>query len=67
MRVVVNRSITRSIVDQLPRQGGGQLPPFKGALTARHPRLLKTAAAADPVLHPALSHHKTISRPNRSK
>ena len=67
MRLVVNRSITRSIAGQLPKRGGGQLPPFKGALTARHPRLPKTAATADPVLHPALSHHKTISRPNRSK
>jgi hypothetical protein len=25
------------MIDQLPKQGGGQLPPFRGALTARHP------------------------------
>ena len=23
---------------EMPKQGGGQLPPFKGALTARHPK-----------------------------
>ena len=34
MSLVANRSITWLIADQLPKQGGGQLPPFKGALTA---------------------------------
>lgn len=42
MSLVVNWSLTRSIIGQLPKQGGGQLPPFKGALTARHPRLRKS-------------------------
>ena len=42
--MAVNRSITRSIIGKMPKQGGGQLPPFKGALTARHP----TSSAVTP-------------------
>ena len=39
-RMVVNWSMVWSMIDQLPKQGGGQLPPFRGALTARHPHTI---------------------------
>jgi hypothetical protein len=50
------------MIDQLPKQGGGQLPPFRGALTPRHPRqrTFPTHAAAS-VLAP---HH--LGRRNES-
>jgi hypothetical protein len=39
--VVVNWSIPGQLIDQFPHgSGGGQLPPFKGALTACHPQQL---------------------------
>ena len=46
MTAMVNWSITRSIIGQLPKQGGGQLPPFKGALTSPRPYGPKFTAAA---------------------
>ena len=30
---MVNWSMVWSMINQLPKQGGGQLPPFRGALT----------------------------------
>src|SRR4051794_25220938 len=44
--IVVNWSMVWSMIDQFPKQGGGQLPPFRGALTARHPHRLTFAAYA---------------------
>jgi hypothetical protein len=35
-----------SMINQLPKQGGGQLPPFRGALTARHPHQSTLATSA---------------------
>ena len=34
-----------SMIDQFAKQGGGQWPPFRGALTARHPH-------QRPITHP---------------
>lgn len=52
--MVVNWSMEWSMSDQLPKQGGGQLPPFRGALTARHPPPRKSPGSTAP-LQP--SHH----------
>jgi hypothetical protein len=57
MSLVVNRSMTRSIIGQLPKQGGGQLPPFKGALTARHPRPRKSTCNRSTPMHGACCHY----------
>src|SRR5689334_814919 len=47
MNPVVKGLITRSIIGQSPKQGGGQSPPLKGALTACHlPQQLFAASAA---------------------
>jgi hypothetical protein len=35
--MVVNGQWRGECIDHSPKQGGGQLPPFKGALTACHP------------------------------
>jgi hypothetical protein len=45
---VVNWSMVWSMIDQFPKQGGGQLPPFRGALTARHPHRFTFTACAAP-------------------
>jgi len=50
MNSMVNWSIAGSIIGQLPKQGGGQLPPFKGALTARHPPLRKSSCSYGEVM-----------------
>jgi hypothetical protein len=38
MAAPVNWRMGWSMIDQFPKQGGGQLPPFRGALTACHPQ-----------------------------
>jgi hypothetical protein len=67
MRLVVNRSITRSIADQLPKQVVVNCPPFRGALTALHTlqKSTSTRAGVTACSHPTTArsyaaHHSNV-------
>lgn len=49
------------MIDQLPKQGGGQLLPFKGSIDRLPPACSRNAPTAAPAGRS--EHHQTLARP----